>query len=228
VHQAMQNRELLRRANNLEFYSEVLTNSAENFIITADSSWLKIYNESYQNYTELYTNIDRFMPTSELQRIFSTNDSLMVIIHQTEQSAIEQMLKGEREKALQTFKSTQFWQAKSIFQNRIKALKSYYITGEKNSDEHIKEVFKTIEGLNLLFLISFIVVISLLFILARYVARVFWQLNVANKKNEVFSKKIGRIQKELEERISQCHRLQTELKAQHNHINSKPEKPDHD
>jgi len=53
-------------------------------------------------------------------------------------------------------------------------------------------------------------------------------LNVANKKNEVFSKKIGRIQKELEERISQCHRLQTELKAQHNHINSKPEKPDHD
>jgi len=214
IKQTIHSQELLWKANDLQYYDEVLTNSAENYILTSNLSWLDSYEAAYKNFTEHYESVNHLQLDGDVRDIFNSNDSITAFIHSIEVSAIKLMKAGEEEKALEQFKSAHYWQAKDTFHQRIKDYKTHYSDGQVGNDTRIETVFRAFERLNLIFLLFFVVIAILLLVLARYVAKAFARLRLAGSEAIKRNIKISKVKNELEDKNEEYRVINNELLEQ--------------
>ena len=139
--------QLLLHAKNIQYYDEVLTQSARNYAFTGNDNWKEKYfvtepilTEELSNSLELGNNIEK----SFFSTVNDANNRLVAL----ELDAITSVENGDLEKAISILESQEYWENKKIYQTSLMTyLENRNIEHISVLEESTSDVSKSLEVL---------------------------------------------------------------------------------
>ena len=139
--------QLLLHAKNIQYYDEVLTQSARNYAFTGNDTWKEKYfvtepilTEELSNSLELGNNIEK----SFFSTVNDANNRLVAL----ELDAITSVENGDLEKAISILESQEYWENKKIYQTSLMTyLENRNIEHISVLEESTSDVSKSLEVL---------------------------------------------------------------------------------
>lgn len=130
--------ELNASANDIQFYDEVLTQSARNYAFTQDTQWKDRYNAEVTNLDSAISSaltIGGEADETYFTETKSANDALVAM----ELSAIELVDNGQPDQAVQILESDEYWKQKAIYSQGISGYVEHTSTLQGATIQNITE-----------------------------------------------------------------------------------------
>jgi len=110
--------ELNAFADSIKYYDEVLTQSARNYAFTGDKKWEKIYLDAEPELDQTIASAKK-LGGRETEAFFASINKANQSLVSMEHSALDNVDKGERQTAIDTLESAEYWGAKEIYRNAL-------------------------------------------------------------------------------------------------------------